>query len=205
MAPKRQNSNRQKTQRSDSLLEMLRDLGGDAAEVLTKDLVGELPNDALSQTGLKPKTPQEGTLYSGESREELLAQRERLERRLQRQEVIHRQETTVWSAERQKVEAKVKLLQEEAEKLANATKNLNEKVKVAATQAPVEAGTYHVSFFENLISFIRSLTKKVTDATTWLSLIMVRGKKRSHYWGQVRRSGSKYLLSQERYMSTQAG
>lgn len=191
--------------KNDTFLEMLRDLGGETASSLTNDLLGELPNDALSQTGLKPKTPEEGTLYSGESQEELLAQRERLQRRLQRQEVIHRQETTVFSAKQQEVEAKVRLLQEEAENLAKATKNLDEKVKIVASQAPVEAGTYHVGFFENLISFIRSLTKKVTDATTWLSLVMVRGKKRSHYWTQVRKSGSKYLLSQERYMATQAG
>lgn len=204
MAPKRQNSNKQKAQRSDAFLEMLRDLGGKTAGSLTNDLLGELPNDALSQTGLKPKTSQEKTLY-GEKTQELLAEREKLQRRLQRQEFLRRQEKTVFSAKEQEVRATVKLLQEEAEKLAKAAKNLDEKVKIVASQAPVEAGSYHVSFFENLISFIRSLTKKVTDATTWLSLTIARGKKRSYYWGQVRRSGSKYLLSQERYMSTQAG
>lgn len=189
---------------NDTFLEMLRDLGGQTAGVLKNDLVGEIPNEVLVQTGLKPRSPQE-TLYSQVSREELIAENESLRKRLWVERIVHREEKIVFSAKKQETQARVKLLQEEAAKLTKEVKNLDEKIEIAATAAPVEVGTYHISFFEKLIHVIRSITQKVSDASTWLSLTMVRGKRRSYYWGQVQKSGSKYLLSQERYMATQAG
>lgn len=183
---------------------MLRDLGEETADSFKNDLLGEIPNDVLTQTGLKPQTSQE-TIYSQTSREELIAENERLRKRIWAEAVIHREEKIVFSAKKQETESRVKLLQEEAAKLAKEVKNLDEKIEIAATTAPVEVGTYHISFFEKLIHVIRSITQKVSDASTWLSLTMARGKRRSYYWGQVQKSGSKYLLSQERYMATQAG
>lgn len=204
MPPKGQNP-KQKQIRNDTLLEVLRDLGSGTGKSFSQDFLSKIPEDILDQTSIRPKRLS-GTLSPNESI--TIPEKpkvEDLERRLRRVEAIRRQEKLVFSAEKQKETLKVKALQQEVDKLAKATANLSREVKTATTQAPVEPGTYHLTFYEKLLSFIQSLTKKIEDAAIWVSVFNTRAKKRSYYWTQVGRSGAKYMLSQERYMSTQAG
>lgn len=198
MVPKQQNQ--KNPRRNNSFIEALRGLGDQTKSSFTNDLLREIPNDALTQAGLRP---QEKTPF--QSSENLILERETLRRRLQATEFIRTQETIVFSAKQKETETRVRLLQEEAINLAKATQNLNQEVEKAVIQEVTEVGIYHENFFEKLIVFIRSLTKKVGQASFWLSMTLARGKKRSYYWGQVRKSGGKYMLSQERYMATQAG
>jgi len=210
MVPKQQSSgNKPKNlQNNNNFLEILRDLGKGTGKSLQHDLVEEIPRDVLSQIGLRKneEANTSKTLYGEKNKEEqLLLERRRLKRKLKLQEILHQEEKVVFSGRRQEIQEKVKILQEEAEKLAKASKNLDEKVKMVATQGLVEPGIYHVGFLEGLISFIKKMAQKVTNAGSWLSLITARSKKRSHYWNRVQKSGSKFMLSQERYMTTQAG
>jgi len=198
MVPKHQNP--KDPRRNNSFLEALRGLGDQTKSSFTNDLLREIPNDALTQAGLKK--PQERTPFQSEN---LILERENLRRRLQATELIRTQETIVFSAKQKESEERVKLLQEEALKLVKATQNLSQEVEAAIVQEPVEVGIYHENFFEKIISFLHHLTKKVNEATVWFSASAARSKKRSYYWGQVRKSGGKYMLSQERYMATQAG
>ena len=82
---------------------------------------------------------------------------------------------------------------------------MSKEVEIAAMQAPVEPGVYHLNFLEKLRETIIFLSKSIKESFNWLAVCNSRAKKRSHYWSQVKKSGTKYMLSQERYMATQAG
>lgn len=137
--------------------------------------------------------------------EVLKEERGEFERRLRQSEQLRKQEVLVFSAKEKQVKQQVIALQGELKKLASSVKNLNQEVGKAIIETPVNPGIYHVSFLEKLISFVKLLTKQVEDASTWVTMHTARGKKKSYYWTQVGKSGSKFLLSQERYMATQAG
>ncbi|MFZ5366336.1 MAG: DUF5660 family protein [Patescibacteria group bacterium] len=187
MAPKGQKP-KSKTLPRD-LLEALRDLGGG------------IGSDIQDQTGLRPRKISETVLPENQKPE----LQEIFERRFCQAEIVRKQERIVFSAKDQESKTKVAALQEEVKKLASATQNLAKEVKIAAVQTPVEPGVYHETFFEKLISFIKSLTRKIEDASVWLAAWNARAKKRPFYWAQVQKSGTKFMLSQERYMATQAG
>lgn len=190
---------------SDSLLETLRELGNGTAKSLTEDFFGQIPEDIFAQGGLRPKTIPGSSEPRPYANLEELEEIRRLRGQLRQSEVIRQEEKVVFSYKEQETKVQVTALQQEIQKLAHSTQGLTQEIKVAAMQTTVEAGVYHASFFGKLISFIKSLTQKIEDASLWLSSFNNRAKKRPHYWAQVQKSGSKYLLSHERYMSTQAG
>ncbi len=191
MTPKGQ-SIKSKTLPKD-LIEALRDLGTG------------LGTDVQEQTGIRPRRTSQ-TVFSQEPNPFENREFEEISgRRLRQAEVVRRQEKLVFSAKEQETKAKVTALQEEVKKLASATKNLTKEVEIAAAETPVRPGIYHETFFEKLISFVKSLTKKIEDASVWLAAWNSRAKKRPFYWAQVQKSGTKFMLSGERYMATQAG
>lgn len=188
--------------RSDALIEALRGFGGDTAKSLNEDFLKQIPNDIFEQVGLRPKfdarTPAGNESMHPQGQEDW-------ERKLRQAEAVRRQEKTIYNAKQQETKTQVSVLVEEVKRLASSVQNLEKEVEITAIQTPVEPGVYHVSFFQKLISFLRSLSEKIEDSTLWLSAANTKSKKRSHYWGQVQKSGSKFMLSQERYMATQAG
>jgi len=178
-------------------------------KTLPKDLreiirdVGEgMAYDVKKQTGIIPsENPQDNLLYDSEKRSlppEYYPQK--IERRLPR-----KQEWVVFSAQEQSVKMKVITLQEELKRLSRSVNNLSQKIQDSVQETVPTPGIYHENFFEKLISFIKSLTKKVDKASTWVSAVNSRLKKKPFYWAQINKSGSKYMLSADRYMSTQAG
>lgn len=116
-----------------------------------------------------------------------------------------RQEQLVFSRAQQETQLQIKAILEELKKLVDSTKNLTKEVEIAAEQVPVEPGVYHLTFFEKLRRAIILFKKRIEESATWLAEFNQKAKKRNYYWAQVRKSGTKFMLSAERYMSTSAG
>jgi hypothetical protein len=200
------NNKKKKIIRRDSILEALRDIGQSTGDSFKKDLAQGVPEEAGSMLfrpkqhrgELKPNQP-----VSFENREDEL--RRSFERRIRQQEIIRRQEFEVFSAKKEEEKKKIKALQAEVLKLAKEFGQLDKEVKVAVIQQTVNPGVYHEAFFTKLISFIKSLRQKIGDASAWLSTANKRARKQPYYWRQFKKSGTKFMLSQERYMATQAG
>lgn len=89
--------------------------------------------------------------------------------------------------------------------LAKSTGTLASQVETAVALAPANPSVYHKNFFDQLLSFIKILRQKVQDSSHWLSVTNSRAKRKSYYWSQVGASGTKYMLSSERYMVTSTG
>lgn len=99
------------------------------------------------------------------------------------------------------------VIQKELIVVAENTQNLAEETKVAAMQAPVDPGIYHIIFFEKLLDFVKSFRKKIEDAAVWLNSLNKRAaKKGGNMWGKnYQKHGAKYLLSGEHYVTRSAG
>ena len=74
------------------------------------------------------------------------------------------------------------------------------------TNLPVQnAGKQHESFLDHINQMIDLLRRQVDSSQTWLHLFNQRSKKKSYYWGQVKKSGTNFLLSGERTVATSVG
>lgn len=200
-------SNKKKAIRTDSFLETLRELGSGVASAAAKDMVGGVAQEAVNQI-FKRKS---GDLKPNQALNiaEIQQAREQKEKQYRgfRQDFldIRRQEKLVWSRQDQETKLQIKAILEELKKVSEVTQNLAKEVKVAAVQTPVEPGVYHLNFFERLRQAILLFRERIEESATWLTAFNQKAKKRNYYWAQVRKSGTKFMLSQERYMSTQAG
>jgi hypothetical protein len=91
--------------------------------------------------------------------------------------------------------------------LAKSIVSLDQTTTTVIDQEVVSPGLYHLSFFENLLSFLRETRKRITDSRNWAAMHSKRGASRSYYWNQVNAKvgGTKFMLSQERQVVTQTG
>lgn len=156
------------------------------------------PADSLNQ----PQAPFNFVEYL-RSREMQIKQREQMLGQSQRSAekmIFHRKE--------EEAKKEVEIVKAEIKKLVIETGDMSAEFREAektVMETTVDAGTYHLSFFNRVRKLIRLARKRISESKTWLQMFNSRNKQRNFYWAQVKKSGTKFLLSQERYMSTQAG
>lgn len=200
-----------KQRKHTSVLESLKELGDNTANSVRKDLLESASKDVLRQIlgEVKPQKAS-GEIKPGESIQlnELLAgtHKEKQEEKRKTSLVNQLLKEEKRMVEKKKEELKVRLyaLQQEVAKLAESTQELGEKTKIAAMQAPVEPGPYHLVYFENLLEFVRSFRKKIENASIWLNATNQRAQKKN-YWAKYKKHGSKFLLSPDHYLTRSAG
>jgi len=178
----------------DNFLEALRDLGkGVVDEVKTqaKQIVASDLPESFGISGSGVLNPNESVslsqLQSAESRGEQQA-----ESRF-RQQLAELQRQQEAFASRQTAEIRQQILA------------LKQEVQKATAQIPSRPGIYHKNFFIHLREVIMTLRKRVESSRNWLATANARAGKRGFYWGQVSKSGTKYMLSSERYMVMSTG
>ncbi len=118
---------------------------------------------------------------------------------------LKQQERVIFKKAEQEVRLQIQAIQTELAKLIRVTQKLTKEVRTAATQAPANPGVYHLNFLEKLRAFIIFLRKNVADSAQWLEACNQKAKKKGGYWHQVKKSGAKFMLSQERSVATQTG
>ena len=181
----------------DSFLEALRDLGASPLS----DFQNENPSP-------QPQPHRSGVLKPGEIASiGNSGQKENRYRQLFFQEKSLRQEErSLKRRDDHEIKLKIEQLRTELVKFSEKNLQLEEQLKIAIikTETP-EIGKYHVSFLEQLINFVAILRSQAESAASWLAVFNQRNKKKSYYWGHVKKSGSKFFLSADRYPATQAG
>lgn len=138
-------------------------------------------------------TPETTSFESQESSQKLMRHKEVLNT------------TPIYDRRQEEVKAQIKQIQEELRALAKDLTNLSLTTQKALNEVIVNPGTYHISYLEKLRRFVINLRKQVQNANNWLELSYHRRQSKQHYWGSVKQSGTKFMLSQERYMATSAG
>lgn len=197
------------------VLESLRDLAGNSLDSLAQDVVVETPKEFFRQFlggDLLPEKRVAGELIPGETleiKEALSGEAEKnkkLKAQLAQERRLRQEEQTISLKKQQELRVQISALSSEVSQLAKTTQGLSRETQIAAMQAPVEPGVYHLVFFEKLIEFIRSFREKIEDASVWIAAYNTRARKRAHsFWAQVGISGAKRLLSAEDYLQRAAG
>lgn len=203
-------SNNKKNSSKDSFIEAFRDLGSSVGSTVKEDLLKKGAQDIF---GAFSPFNRSATPNNEQGKSNDILQREtELERRFRNQfrqsEHIRKQEQVLFTSEQRETQKQVNALQDEIKKLAKATGDLTNEAKEAEISAMQEApitGKYHVNFFIRLRTLIARLRSEIQESSFWLAAWNKKSKKRNYYWGQFKKSGSKFLLSSDRSSATQAG
>ncbi len=179
---------------ANNFLEALQGLGRDvlseAKIAVTSIVTQDIPQSFGFSGDLQPDQPV--------SLESLHKTEVRFNNRFQEERLLYLRSET-------ETKQQITFLLQEIQTLAKSTGQMAHEVQMATMQAVVNPGVYHRSFFEQLRAFIKIIRTKVEQSRHWLAAHSQRASKRSYYWSQVGASGSKFLLSSERYMVTSTG
>ncbi len=194
----------------DSFLEAFRDIGSDTVSTVKNDLFKKGTSDIFNSfSPFKQDSASENTKENPFDPYKKEADLEKNFRsKVTRLENIHREEKVLFTREQKETQNQVTALQEEIKKLAKSTADLATEVKEAEMSVLQEApvvGTYHINFFMRLRKLIAELRSQIQESSFWLASWNKKAQKRNHYWNQFKKSGSKFMLSSDRYMATQAG
>ena len=192
----------------DNFLEALRDLGkGVVDEVKTqaKQIVASDLPESFGISGSGVLNPNESVslsqLQSAESRGEQQAE----SRFRQQLAELQRQQEAFASRQTAEIRQQILALKQEIQTFAKSAGEFAQEVQKATAQIPSRPGIYHKNFFIHLREVIMTLRKRVESSRNWLATANARAGKRGFYWGQISKSGTKYMLSSERYMVMSTG
>lgn len=195
---------------NDSFLEAFKSIGTGLSDSLKEDVVKGTARSFADQLFNRQGTNNKSGVLSADQSVDFgkILEKERKQTENVVRSFYERTRSTeklVFSQKEEEVKLKIKALREEVKSLIKATVNVAKEVEKVALEEVISPGDYHVSFFEKIKSYLILARKNIEQSKTWLSLWQSRSKKRNYYWGQFKKSGTKFLLSQERYMSTQMG
>ena len=209
-------SNKPKRPNQASILESLSEISRDTAKSFGRDLFSPLPQEALKQILRQPRafpTPRRNLsaeMMPGESLEikEVLSgtyeENKKLKAQVSLERRLREEEKQLVETRGRELKMMVHKLSQEVIKLSKSTQGLSKEIQKAAMYAPANPGIYHVVFFEKLISFLKSFTKKINQANLWLQSSNRRAEKKN-YWAMYNKHGGKFLLSGEHYLQRSAG
>jgi hypothetical protein len=187
------------TQRNHAnFIEALKSIGGQTASSFTKDVIGGVSKNFvqdLTGSRIDQNNPERNQDIEAQIRQETLA--------IQRHREVN--ETKIFDRKEVEVKAKIEAIKEQLQMLVQELAGMDQSLEKAIEEEIVNPGTYHLNFFEKLRKILLDLRKRVVDSANWLETSSQRKAAQQGYWGNVKKSGTKYMLSQERTLATQAG
>lgn len=209
---KNQKQKQTKKVKHSSVLENLKDVGSGTAKAIKKDLLQETSQEFINQLlGRMPeKKKYSGDITPGESLEfkEVFSGKQeetvKLKKQLNLEKRLREEEKVRSEKKGNELRLQLKAIMEEVAALAQNTQELGEEIQVAAMQAPIEPGVYHLIFFEKLLEFVKSFRKNIGQAKVWLQSSNKRARKKN-YWASYKKHGGKFLLAADHYLSRSAG
>ncbi len=182
-----------------NFVEALKGIGSQTASSISHDVVGGVSKDFLAAFTGSPNARPNNYESSRDIEAKIRAESEHLKR--------HKEITETKIFDRKEIEAKAKIeaIKDQLRLLVKDLAAMDLQLEKAIEEEIVSPGTYHVTFFEKMRKFIIDLRKRVVESANWLATSYGRQQDQKSYWGNVKRSGTKYMLSQERTVATQAG
>lgn len=196
--PQNPASKKPKTYTNDSILEALRHMGSGVGSTVAHDVVEKGVTDAWASLLGTPKT-------SGEMSENQAINFNTPERQTA-PSPFRRTEAPRQSAgdmDSMRVRQELAAVRQELKALSESIKSFHAEVQKAVEDIPVNPGVYHVNFLVRLRSILMILKEQIDDSRSWLNLSTGR-KQKKQYWGMYKKHGTKFGLSSERTLATQA-
>ena len=204
---------RKKPQASgDSFVEQLKSIGSSTVNSVKTDVVKGTAQTIFDQllgstaTGQPPK--QEGldqSFYEDwiKGREDSAREEGRSEERAL--QAHHKgQEQVLFSFADESLKKEISDVRQELAMLVKTMSKVEATVEQAIMDNVVDAGVYHLNYFRKLKEWLKFMQKSMNDASAWLQMSTGRGKK-SYYWAQSQKSGTKFSMSSEHSVARNAG
>ena len=186
--------------------EALKSIGGHSQDHLRNNPSGSIDLSKTSSSNISSGTESSEVLFKGEQlSKEVLQEQELIDK--QRHLARHKEVTStpVYDRREEAVKKQIESLRNELKALASELAAISLSIQKAIEEEISHPGTYHVNFFEKLRFLIVTIRKKANDSQSWLDISMQRKASKNVYWGNVKKSGTKYMLSSERNMVTNVG
>lgn len=107
--------------------------------------------------------------------------------------------------EKREIQQSVEQIKVELSRLVSSSKLLKMEFSSTTMEQQTEnVGQYDLSFFDWMLTVIRSARQKVEDSRTWMGTVKGKGAKKG-YWGMFKKHGTTFGLSGERAVATQVG
>lgn len=198
--------------KGDSFVEQIKSIGSSAVNSLKTDVVKGTAQsifDQLIGTSQSAATPPEDSA-SSDQLQQWVAEREasaaeearRDERIIQTHKSV--QEKVLFSFADEKLSREISEVRQEIAMLVKTMGKVEQQIEAAVMQEIVDPGVYHLNFFRKLKTWVKMMRQSLEDASLWMSVQQGRGK-RSYYWNQFSKSGTKYSMSSERNVQMGAG
>lgn len=182
-----------------NFIEALKSIGSQSTSSFGKDVVGGVAKNFVQDlTGSRTQA-----FENRENSQDIETRIKQEALALQRHKEIT--ETKVFDRKQEEAKAKIEAIKEQLQLLIKELAGMDKELEKAIEEEIVNPGTYHVNYFEKIRKFLIDLRKRVADSANWLEMSNQRKAAQQGYWGQVRKSGTKFMLSQERTLATQAG
>lgn len=204
----------QKGRRGDGFFEALGDIGRSVGKSIKTDLVGntaknihdQLINAAASEAPPEQNSEDFDFAKWIKAKENEISQKSEQEGREKERAFQHARqpEKLVFSLADEKVKKEIQAVRQELKLLVETIGNVEQQIEKAIIQEVVNPGVYHLNFFDKLKTWLQFVRKSIQGGELWMEMWSSRTQK-SAYWKGVKGSGTKFMLSQERYMATQAG
>lgn len=179
-------------------------------KTLKKELA-KVPQDFMDELfGPKLDTKTSAEFQTGESLEtkDMLSDKSKENKNLKGQltyeRLLYKEETILIEKRSNELRIQLQAVMREVTSVAEQMNELASEVKIAAFQAPIEPGIYHVVFYTNFLNFLKNFRKKIESASVWLNAANGRAAKKN-WLNNYKKHGAKYLLSGEHYISRSAG
>ncbi len=105
----------------------------------------------------------------------------------------------------QVLNSKIAEILTELKKITAASAEIAIEFKEVTVEQRIEnPGEYHVTFFQWMLSLVKSARTKIEDSGAWLN-VMKSKKGQKNYWSMFKKHGTTFGLSNERVVATQAG
>lgn len=184
-------------------IEALTDIGSGVSDAFKKDLVQRGAKDVMTQVVGISMDLKEG--------EEMVIGEPKAEKPLHKEAALeyHREIKKVSEISAHKagneIDAKLEQILLELDKLIDSSSELEQRFEVlAVSEKPVEPGTYHLNFFDWMLSVISSTRQQIEDSSAWLGAVSSKKSKKS-YWSMFKKHGTSFGMSNERQVATQSG
>lgn len=208
------NSNNKKTPQKGNFLESFREQGKSATTGMLGNAADQLFGARTSspdfynqqQFPSAPQNPSQPPFNFAE----FLKRREQNIRSQERNlgEQQRRQERIVFYQKEESAKKEIESIKSQLIQIIKSTNGISADLLAAeqtVLSTTVEVGTYHINFFQRIHRLLERVRKNLAESAHWLEIFNQRNQAKSYYWGQVKKSGTKYQLSQERALVTQTG
>lgn len=191
-------------------LEALNNIGKDTVGQLTNE-AGNIATDFVDQLfginikGASGEIRPGGSVSMKEIMEAKASGKAEAKKEVFFERTLIEQEKVMVEKRSNELKMQLKVLQEELIITSSRVGKFAKETQIAAMQATVEPGMYHVIFFQKLLEYIKSFKTKIESATNWLHSSNKRAAKKNAWGNNYKKHGAKYLLSEEHYIARSSG